>query len=120
MNYYLTLSIDGFSNFASQTLQLNDMRKGLEEDFHHKKKIMQKAYMENNRTLVLNFFHKGKLTMKRLKKNMIMRNMLKKPKLFLKSNIFNTIQPMIFTLRILQLVKASSQIIELFHITGRE
>jgi len=38
------------SNFAQQTLQLNDMRKGLEEDFSHKKKTMQKAYMENNRT----------------------------------------------------------------------
>ena len=43
------------SNFANQTLQLNEMRKGLEEDFAHKKKIMQKAYMENNRTFVQTF-----------------------------------------------------------------
>jgi len=39
------------SNFAQQTLQLNEMRHSLENDFQHRQKTMQKAYMENNRTL---------------------------------------------------------------------
>jgi hypothetical protein len=38
-------------NFASQTLQLNGMRGAIEDDFQHKQKTMQKAYMEANRTL---------------------------------------------------------------------
>jgi len=37
-------------NFANQTLELNSMRKELEDDFNHKKKVVTKAYMENNRT----------------------------------------------------------------------
>ncbi len=39
-------------NFANQTLELNGMRKELEDDFNHKKKVVTKAYMENNRTSV--------------------------------------------------------------------
>jgi len=38
-------------NFANQTLQLNGMRGALEEDFAQRQKIMQKAYMETNKTL---------------------------------------------------------------------
>jgi hypothetical protein len=39
------------SNFAQQTLELNGMRKALEDDHEFRQKTMQKAYMENNRTL---------------------------------------------------------------------
>jgi hypothetical protein len=39
------------TNFAQQTLELNGMRKGLEDDHDYRRKTMQKAYMENNRTL---------------------------------------------------------------------
>jgi len=39
------------SNFANQTLQLNSMRKNLEEDYEHKQKMMKKAVMQSNRTL---------------------------------------------------------------------
>lgn len=39
-------------NFAQQTFLFNDMRKNLEEDHNDKKKIVQKACMEANRTLV--------------------------------------------------------------------
>jgi len=39
------------ANFAQQTLELNGMRKSLEEDHDYRQKTMQKAYMENNRTL---------------------------------------------------------------------
>ena len=38
-------------NFANQTLELNGMRKCLEEDFQHRQKIMKKAYLEANKTL---------------------------------------------------------------------
>jgi len=39
------------SQFAGQTLELNGMRKALEDDHSHKHKTMQKAYMETNKTL---------------------------------------------------------------------
>jgi len=38
------------AQFAQQTLELNGMRKALEEDHQYRQKTMQKAYMENNRT----------------------------------------------------------------------
>jgi len=38
-------------NFANQTLQLNGMRKAIEEDYTDKHKTMQKAYMETNKAL---------------------------------------------------------------------
>jgi len=38
-------------NFSQQTFELNGMRKELEEDNNWRKKTMQKAYMEANRTL---------------------------------------------------------------------
>lgn len=38
------------SQFAAQSLELNSMRKALEEDHGYRHKVMQKAYMENNRT----------------------------------------------------------------------
>jgi len=41
-------------NFAQQTLQLNSMRQGLEEDYTDKHKTMQKAYMEVNKALSQN------------------------------------------------------------------
>jgi len=49
-------------NFANQTLQLNGMRKDLEEDFTWKKKTMQKAYMETNRTLAKQKYDADKTT----------------------------------------------------------
>jgi len=39
------------SNFANQTLQLNGMRKALEDDFEHRQKTMKKTYMETNKLL---------------------------------------------------------------------
>jgi len=39
------------AKFAQQTVDLNGMRKALEDDHQYRQKTMQKAYMENNRTL---------------------------------------------------------------------
>jgi len=38
-------------NFAQQTLQLNSMRKGLEDDYAYRNKTIQKAQMEVNKAL---------------------------------------------------------------------
>jgi len=50
------------SNFASQTLELNGMRKALEEDHDYRQKTMQKAYMQNNRTLAQEKADRDKFT----------------------------------------------------------
>jgi len=52
-------------NFANQTLELNSMRKGLEEDFHSNKKVAQKAYSEANKTLAQEKVDKDRVAVKK-------------------------------------------------------
>jgi len=49
-------------NFAQQTLQINEMRKGLEDDYATKHKTMQKSYMEVNKALSQDKVDKERVT----------------------------------------------------------
>ena len=59
---HLPQKSNSFRNFAQQTLQINDMRKGLEDDYATKHKTVQKAYSEANKELSQNKVDKEKVT----------------------------------------------------------